>query len=86
MKAPLEDAMNHKPNLESLDLDLLAAFQRERQTEMRRDAHNAYLLGAHASSRKGGRAALKRRLELLVVATAALIALWLVILAAFSGV
>ena len=72
--------MHHMPTLEHLDLELLAAIQREWQTEMRHEARQAYLLGDHATSGKGNPAVLKRKLVLALVAVTLMI-LWLAYLA-----
>jgi hypothetical protein len=65
--------MNHKPTLENLDLELLAAIQRERQAEIRREARQAYLLGGQASGRKGGQAVWKRKLVFALAAVALMV-------------
>jgi hypothetical protein len=80
----MEVMMNRKPTLENLDLELLAAIQREHQAEMRREARQAHLRGGQASREKGMRGALKRKLAL-ALAAAALLVWWLVQVASAMG-
>lgn len=60
--------MNRRPTLESVDLQLMAAIQRDWQAEMRQEARQAHLLGKPSSGENRRSPVLPRKLVIAALA------------------